>query len=84
MIIGFGGNDGDCSDYHGLVVSAPEDGSAPSTFVVADQPGDSQGAVWMGGAAPTVDAQGNVWVATGNSAPSVRRRPTTRATVCSS
>jgi hypothetical protein len=36
--------------------------------VVADLPGDSQGAVWMGGAAPTVDAQGNVWVATGNSA----------------
>ena len=36
--------------------------------MVANQPGDSQGAVWMGGAAPTIDAQGNVWVATGNSA----------------
>ena len=68
VIVGFGGNSGDCDPYHGLVVSAPEDGSAPSTFVVADQPGDSQGAVWMGGAAPVVDAQGNVWVATGNSA----------------
>jgi outer membrane protein assembly factor BamB len=67
VIVGFGGNDGDCSDYHGLVVSAPENGSAPITYVVANQPGDSQGAVWMGGAAPTIDAQGNVWLATGNS-----------------
>jgi outer membrane protein assembly factor BamB len=67
VIAGFGGNSGDCGDYHGLVVSAPENGSAPSTFVVADQAGDSQGAVWMGGAAPSVDASGAVWVATGNS-----------------
>ena len=28
--------------------------------------GDSQGAVWMGGAAPVVDAKGNVWVSVGN------------------
>ena len=67
VIIGSGGNAGDCSDYHGLVVSAPENGATPTTYTVADLPGDSQGAVWMGGAAPTVDAQGNVWVATGNS-----------------
>jgi len=66
VIIGMGGNDGDCGTYHGLVVSAPEDGAAPSTFTVANQPGDNQGAVWMGGAAPVVDAQGNVWVSTGN------------------
>ena len=49
VIVGFGGNSGDCDPYHGLVVSAPEDGSAPSVFVVANRPGDSQGAVWMGG-----------------------------------
>ena len=67
VIIGFGGNDGDCEPYHGLVVSAPEDGSAPSHFVVASLPGDSEGAVWMGGGAPAVDASGNVWVSTGNS-----------------
>ena len=66
VVIGMGGNDGDCGHYHGLVISAPEDGSAPSTFIVADQPGDNQGAVWMGGAAPVVDDQGNVWVASGN------------------
>jgi len=68
VIIGFGGNSGDCSDYHGLVISAPEGGGTPTTYVVANQAGDSQGAVWMGGAAPSIDAQGNVWVATGNSA----------------
>ena len=67
IVIGFGGNYGDCGSYHGLVVSAPEDGSAPSTFVVANLPGDSKGAVWMGGAAPVIDAQGDIWVSTGNS-----------------
>ena len=67
VIIGFGGNDGDCEPYHGLVVSAPEDGSAPDHFVVASRPGDSEGAVWMGGGAPAIDASGNVWVSTGNS-----------------
>jgi hypothetical protein len=67
VIIGFGGNNGDCEPYHGLVISAPEDGSAPSHFVVASLPGDSEGAVWMGGGAPAVDASGNIWVSTGNS-----------------
>jgi len=68
VIVGLGGNSGDCDPYHGLVVSAPEDGSTPSVFTVANQAGDSQGAVWMGGAAPSIDAQGNIWLATGNSA----------------
>ena len=68
VIVGFGGNAGDCGPCHGLVVSAPEDGAPPSTFVVADRPGDRQGAVWMGGGAPVVDASGDLWVSTGNSA----------------
>jgi outer membrane protein assembly factor BamB len=68
VIIGFGGNDGDCGNYHGLVVSAPEDGSPPSVFIVANLPGDKQGAVWMGGAAPSIDGHGNIWLATGNGA----------------
>jgi outer membrane protein assembly factor BamB len=67
VVAGFGGNAGDCDPCHGLVVSAPEDGSAPSVYTVANQPGDSQGAVWMGGAAPPIDGKGDVWVATGNS-----------------
>jgi polyvinyl alcohol dehydrogenase (cytochrome) len=68
VIVGFGGNSGDCGSYHGLVVSAPEDGTTPVTFTVASLPGDLQGAVWMGGGAPAIDSQGNVWVSTGNSA----------------
>jgi len=67
VIVGFGGNDGDCGTYHGLVVSAPEGGGPASVFTVATLPGDNRGAVWMGGAAPPVDAQGDVWVSTGNS-----------------
>ena len=72
VVIGFGGNDGDCETsadpYHGWLVAVPETGGTPRTFEVASYPGDSQGAIWMGGAAPIVDAAGNIWVATGNSA----------------
>ena len=82
VIVGFGGNSGDCEPYHGLVVRPPRTGRPRPTFVVADQPGDSQGAVWMGGAAPDIDAQGDIWVATGNSA-ATSRPPTTRATASS-
>ena len=35
-------------------------------FTVDARPGQSQGAVWMGGAAPAVDARGEVWVSVGN------------------
>jgi outer membrane protein assembly factor BamB len=65
VVIGFGGNFGDCGTYHGWVVSIPEGGGSQHQFEVAAA--DNKGAVWMGGAAPIVDAQGNVWVATGNS-----------------
>jgi hypothetical protein len=64
VVFGYGGNDGDCSTYHGWVMSAPEGGGAVGAFQV--EPGGSQGAVWMGGAAPEVDSSGNIWVATGN------------------
>lgn len=64
--IAFGGNAGDCSTYHGWVVSVPETGGALQTFEVDPSPGNDQGAVWLGGAAPVVDGNGNIWVATGN------------------
>jgi outer membrane protein assembly factor BamB len=48
------------------VIAAPETGGKPRTFTVDSASGESQGAVWMGGAAPVVDASGDVWVATGN------------------
>ncbi len=66
VVFGFGGNDGDCSTYRGRVVSVPEDGGRAAIFTVDAAPGQSQGAVWMGGAAPAVDNHGNVWVSAGN------------------
>jgi outer membrane protein assembly factor BamB len=66
VVFGYGGNDGDCSTYNGWVASVPEVGGPMATFEVDNGPGESQGAVWMGGAAPIVDASGNVWLAAGN------------------
>ncbi|MHB1584256.1 MAG: outer membrane protein assembly factor BamB family protein [Acidimicrobiales bacterium] len=66
VVFGLGGNYGDCGRYHGWVVSVPEVGGTAQRFEVDAGPGESQGAVWMGGAAPVVDADGDVWVATGN------------------
>ncbi len=66
VVFGYGGNAGDCSTYHGWVASVPESGGALTTYEVDAGPGESQGAIWMGGAAPVVDANGNVWVAAGN------------------
>jgi hypothetical protein len=66
VVFGFGGNFGDCSVYHGRVVSVPEGGGKPAFFTVDSRPGQSQGAVWMGGGAPAVDRAGHVWVTSGN------------------
>ncbi len=60
VVFGFGGNFGDCSSYHGWVVSVPETGGTPRTFELDEAPGDDQGSVWMGGAAPEVDAAGDI------------------------
>ena len=66
VVFGYGGNYGDCSRYHGWVVSVPEGGGTPAEFAVDAAPGESQGAIWMGGAAPVVDSGGNIWVTAGN------------------
>jgi hypothetical protein len=66
VVFGMGGNAGDCSTYHGLVIAVPETGGPLKYYEVDSAPGQNQGAVWMGGAAPVVDQQGNVWAATGN------------------
>ena len=66
VVFGYGGNYGDCSRYHGWVVSVPEGGGTPAEFAVDAAPGESQGAIWMGGAAPVVDSSGNIWVTAGN------------------
>jgi outer membrane protein assembly factor BamB len=66
VIFGMGGNDGDCASYRGRVGSVAETGSKPLFFTVDSRSGDSQGAVWMGGAAPVVSTNGDIWVSTGN------------------
>ncbi len=66
VVFGMGGNFGDCATYQGRVIAAPETGGRPRTFTVDAAPGESQGAIWMGGAAPVVDGGGHVWVSAGN------------------
>ncbi len=66
VVFGFGGNYGDCGSYRGWVIGVPEAGGTPAEFAVDSGPGERQGAIWMGGAAPVVDAAGDVWVTAGN------------------
>jgi outer membrane protein assembly factor BamB len=66
VIFGMGGNYGDCSTYRGTVVSVNEAGGTPAYFTVDSAANEDQGSIWMGGAAPAVDGNGNIWVSTGN------------------
>ncbi|HEY6295889.1 MAG TPA: PQQ-binding-like beta-propeller repeat protein, partial [Streptosporangiaceae bacterium] len=66
VVFAMGGNTGDCASYRGRVVGVPETGGTPEYFTVDAAPGESQGAIWMGGAAPVIDASGHIWVSTGN------------------
>jgi outer membrane protein assembly factor BamB len=67
ILIGYGGNDGDCATYWGWVVSAPETGGGPLSVFQVD-PSHQEGAIWAAGNAPPVDAAGDAYVATGNGA----------------
>jgi outer membrane protein assembly factor BamB len=66
VVFGMGGNDGDCASYRGRLIAVPEQGGTPKMFTVDAAAGESQGAIWMGGAAPVVDSSGDIWVSTGN------------------
>jgi polyvinyl alcohol dehydrogenase (cytochrome) len=66
VVFAMGGNYGDCASYRGRVVAVGEAGGTPTVFTVDAASGDNQGAIWMGGAAPAIDAQGNIWVGVGN------------------
>jgi polyvinyl alcohol dehydrogenase (cytochrome) len=65
ILIGYGGNDGDCNTYWGWLVSAPTDGTTGLVSFQVDA-GHTEGAIWAAGNAPVVDAAGNVFLATGN------------------
>jgi len=75
VVFGMGGNYGDCATYKGRVVAVDEAGGSPTYFTVDSAAGDSQGAIWMGGAAPTVDGNGDIWVAAGNGSVSSAGQP---------
>ena len=79
VVFGYGGNFGDCSSYHGYIVSVPEAGGTMGVYNATAN--GTQGAVWMGGAAPEVDSGGNIWAAAVTDRP---RLPTTEATPSSS
>ncbi len=66
VVFAMGGNYGDCASYRGRVISVPEAGGTPADFTVDSAAGENQGAIWMGGAAPVVDANGDIWVEAGN------------------
>jgi len=68
VLVGFGGNDGDCAQYKGDLVSAPANNSGGNDVYTV--PTTREGAIWSGGGAPAVDAAGNVYVPIGNAASS--------------
>jgi outer membrane protein assembly factor BamB len=76
VVIGFGGNDGDCGTYRGTVATAPEAGGAPSYWQVPIKvKSNSGGAVW-GASGPVVDAEGQIIASTGNPNPRGGERAT--------
>ena len=67
IVIGYGGNDGDCGTYWGWLVAAATDGAGPlRSYQVDSRPGHDEGAIWGAGNGPPVDSSGDVYVATGN------------------
>jgi outer membrane protein assembly factor BamB len=67
VVIGYGGNDGDCGTYWGWLVAAPESGSGPEYhFQVEAEGGHHGGAIWGAGNAPAVDGVSDLYAATGN------------------
>jgi outer membrane protein assembly factor BamB len=69
VIFGFGGNDGDCSDYRGTIVSAPQSGGQPLFWQVPVKPPASTGGAVWGPSGPAVAASGAIYASTGNPNP---------------
>ena len=76
VYVSFGGYAGDCGSYHGYVIAVKADGSSTALTVFQDQAQavcldttPNEAAIW-GPAGPSVDASGNIYVASGNGASS--------------
>jgi polyvinyl alcohol dehydrogenase (cytochrome) len=68
VYVGYGGNDGDCGNYHGWLVGVAISG--PPELVSFEVASDGEGgAIWQSGGAPAVDGQGDLYVTTGNANP---------------
>ena len=65
IIVAYTGFD-DCGAYHGYVVGIPEAGGKMRTFETDTAKGETEGGVWMGGAAPVVDPAGDIWFTVAN------------------
>ncbi len=65
VYFGFGGLDGDCSQYRGAVVAVPTGGQGSTLDYVV--PTSREGAVWATGG-PVVGSSGQIFVSTGNGA----------------
>jgi outer membrane protein assembly factor BamB len=65
VIVGYGGNAGDCPQYWGWLIGAPESGFGTQLSFQVNA-GGGGGAIWGGGDGAVVDASGNIFVATGN------------------
>ena len=70
VLVGFGGNYGDCGRYNGWVVGVPASGTGAT--VAYRVPAAGEGAVWAP-PGPAVDAAGDAFVATGNGSAGVGR-----------
>ncbi len=68
VYIGYGGYSGDCGTYHGWLVSLTEAGAGKVAFDATPHTG--QGAIWAP-SGPSINASGDVYVATGNPNPDV-------------
>lgn len=65
VYIAFGGLDGDCGDYHGLVVASRTDGTG--SLLTYQVPSSREAGIWAT-PGPAIDAQGNLYVSVGNGA----------------
>jgi outer membrane protein assembly factor BamB len=63
VLVGFGGNYGDCGAYNGYLMSVPTTGSGAT--VVYKVPTDREGAIWAPSGV-SVDPAGHIFLATGN------------------